>query len=156
MADPKKLKLPIKLNLTTVLVAAVVLIVLGELLLGTGGFVEVEPGEVAVVYNNTGIPVFGDDEESKDRQFVNALARGLEILRGPTNPSTNEDCGLLVDGFDTPPMVMMPLDVLKLADSAGCQRRTINPVTTGSRLCCCPITPGFLSSNQDIVDSESA
>jgi DNA-binding IclR family transcriptional regulator len=27
------------------------------------------------------IPAFIDDEESKDRQFVNALARGLEILR---------------------------------------------------------------------------
>jgi len=27
------------------------------------------------------IQVFGDDEESKDRQFVNALARGLELLR---------------------------------------------------------------------------
>ncbi len=27
------------------------------------------------------IEVFGDDEESKDRQFVNALARGLELLR---------------------------------------------------------------------------
>ena len=27
------------------------------------------------------IQVFGDDEEGKDRQFVNALARGLEILR---------------------------------------------------------------------------
>lgn len=27
------------------------------------------------------IRVFGDDEEAKDRQFVNALARGLEILR---------------------------------------------------------------------------
>lgn len=27
------------------------------------------------------IEVFGDDEESKDRQFVNALARGLEVLR---------------------------------------------------------------------------
>ncbi len=27
------------------------------------------------------IRMFGDDEESKDRQFVNALARGLEILR---------------------------------------------------------------------------
>lgn len=27
------------------------------------------------------IEVFSDDEESKDRQFVNALARGLEVLR---------------------------------------------------------------------------
>lgn len=35
-------------------------------------------------------------------------SEGLEVMRGPMNPSTNEDCGLLVEGFDTPPMVMMP------------------------------------------------
>lgn len=32
---------------------------------------------------------------------------GLATLMGPVSPSTNEDCGVLVDGFDTPPMVMM-------------------------------------------------
>ena len=34
-------------------------------------------------------------------------ARGLESLRGPTNPSTNYECGLLVDGFDSPNVFMM-------------------------------------------------
>ena len=29
-------------------------------------------------------------------------------VRGPLNPSMNESAGLLVDGFDTDPMVMMP------------------------------------------------
>lgn len=29
-------------------------------------------------------------------------ARGLTSVRGPMNPSTNHDCGLLVDGFDEP------------------------------------------------------
>ncbi len=33
--------------------------------------------------------------------------RGLNILRGPMNPSTNDTIGTLVDGFDSPPMVMM-------------------------------------------------
>jgi GNAT superfamily N-acetyltransferase len=37
-----------------------------------------------------------------------ASAEGLERLRGPVNPSMNDECGLLVDGFDTPPMIMMP------------------------------------------------
>jgi GNAT superfamily N-acetyltransferase len=37
-----------------------------------------------------------------------AKARGRAQLRGPLNPSLNESAGLLVDGFDTPPMVMMP------------------------------------------------
>jgi GNAT superfamily N-acetyltransferase len=29
-------------------------------------------------------------------------------LRGPVNPSTNYECGMLVEGFDSDPMVMMP------------------------------------------------
>jgi hypothetical protein len=37
-----------------------------------------------------------------------AIARGCDRLRGPINPSLNESAGLLVDGFDTDPMVMMP------------------------------------------------
>ena len=28
-------------------------------------------------------------------------------MRGPVNPSTNYECGLLVEGFDSSPMVMM-------------------------------------------------
>ena len=35
-------------------------------------------------------------------------ARGLDAMRGPMNFSTNDECGSLVDGFDTPPTVMMP------------------------------------------------
>lgn len=33
--------------------------------------------------------------------------RGIEIMRGPMNPSTNNECGFLVEGFDSPPMIMM-------------------------------------------------
>ncbi|HET9531855.1 MAG TPA: N-acetyltransferase [Blastocatellia bacterium] len=33
--------------------------------------------------------------------------RGAEIIRGPVNPSTNYECGLLVEGFDYEPAVMM-------------------------------------------------
>ena len=35
-------------------------------------------------------------------------AHGLTVLRGPENLSVNDDIGLLVEGFDTPPTVMMP------------------------------------------------
>jgi GNAT superfamily N-acetyltransferase len=54
-----------------------------------------------------------------DRQVFTALFRTAEAwLRergctkalGPFNLSINEEVGLLVDGFDTPPMVMMPHD----------------------------------------------
>lgn len=33
--------------------------------------------------------------------------RGLLAMRGPTSYSTNETCGLLVEGFESPPFVMM-------------------------------------------------
>ncbi len=33
-------------------------------------------------------------------------SRGLTIIRGPMNPSTNYDCGLLVDGFDQHPQFL--------------------------------------------------
>ena len=35
------------------------------------------------------------------------LDRGARFLRGPVNPSTNYECGMLVNGFDSQPMVMM-------------------------------------------------
>jgi hypothetical protein len=33
---------------------------------------------------------------------------GMERMIGPMNPSTNDECGLLVEGFDTSPCLMMP------------------------------------------------
>ena len=35
-------------------------------------------------------------------------ARGMKKVRGPLSLSMNEEIGCLVDGFDTPPMIMMP------------------------------------------------
>jgi hypothetical protein len=35
-------------------------------------------------------------------------AHGMEIMRGPENMCVNDDIGLLVQGFETPPMIMMP------------------------------------------------
>ena len=33
--------------------------------------------------------------------------QGMNLIRGPLNFSTNDEVGMLIDGFDTPPMVMM-------------------------------------------------
>lgn len=33
---------------------------------------------------------------------------GMEKMAGPMNPSTNDECGLLVEGFDASPCLMMP------------------------------------------------
>jgi hypothetical protein len=37
-----------------------------------------------------------------------AKARGRAGVRGPISPSLNEMCGLLIEGFDTDPMLLMP------------------------------------------------
>ncbi len=33
---------------------------------------------------------------------------GMEKMTGPMNPSTNDECGLLIEGFDASPCLMMP------------------------------------------------
>jgi len=52
-----------------------------------------------------------DDQEVADALLQEATEwvrkRGMDVIRGPMNFSTNEECGLLVDGFDSSPVVMM-------------------------------------------------
>ena len=36
------------------------------------------------------------------------IENGMDTLRGPVSPSTNDECGLLVEGFDSPPVMLMP------------------------------------------------
>jgi GNAT superfamily N-acetyltransferase len=45
-----------------------------------------------------------------------AAARGADAVRGPANPSTNYECGLLVKGFDGPPVLMMTYNPPYYAD----------------------------------------
>ena len=58
---------------------------------------------------------FGFFESENDPEIARALfaaaetwlaSRGLDTMRGPVNPSTNHECGLLVGGFDQHPMIM--------------------------------------------------
>ncbi len=37
-----------------------------------------------------------------------AKSKGMKKIQGPWSFSANEECGMLIDGFDTPPFVMMP------------------------------------------------
>ncbi len=52
-----------------------------------------------------------DDQEVADGLFDAVrqwfYRQGIFKLRGPTNPSLNHELGLLIDGFDSPPMFMM-------------------------------------------------
>jgi len=53
------------------------------------------------------------------------FGRGAVLIRGPVNPSTNYECGMLVDGFDSNPMVMMtynPRYYPELMESAGLRK----------------------------------
>lgn len=34
--------------------------------------------------------------------------KGMKVMRGPMNFSTNDECGFLIEGFDSPPMLMTP------------------------------------------------
>jgi GNAT superfamily N-acetyltransferase len=52
-----------------------------------------------------------DDERVSHELFQTvgrwAKQKGFDRLLGPMNPSTNDECGLLVDGFGSPPVFMM-------------------------------------------------
>jgi GNAT superfamily N-acetyltransferase len=53
-----------------------------------------------------------DDQAVADALFAEASQwcreRGHDVLRGPASFSVNDECGLLVHGFDSPPALMMP------------------------------------------------
>ena len=53
-----------------------------------------------------------DDDVAASRALFQAAgdwlhAQGMTCIRGPANPTLNYECGLLIDGFDTPPFFMM-------------------------------------------------
>ena len=57
-----------------------------------------------------------------DRASEWVAARGLDRLRGPVSFSTNDEAGLLVDGFETPAALMMPHNpryYVRLVEGAG-------------------------------------
>jgi hypothetical protein len=50
---------------------------------------------------------------------------GMDTLRGPVSPSTNDECGLLIDGFDSPPVMLMtynPKYYIELLEAYGFQK----------------------------------
>ena len=81
-------------------------------------------GRVAAIHNRAHnefhgdrVGFFGFFESVDDSAVAGALLeragawlrqRSLETMRGPVNLSTNDEAGLLVDGFDTPPAILMP------------------------------------------------
>src|SRR5713101_4237886 len=67
--------------------------------------------------HNENIGFFGFFECVNDQRVADALfsttkqwlkQRGVTAMRGPASPSVNDEYGLLVEGFDRPPAVLMP------------------------------------------------
>ncbi len=77
---------------------------------------------------------FGFYESVDEQAVANALlhavetdlrARAVQIVRGPMNFSTNEECGVLVEGFEEPSLLMTPYNKRyydTLLKKAGCQK----------------------------------
>lgn len=68
-------------------------------------------------FHNTEYVFFGMFDALNDPEIAKGLfdavsewgrARKMKALFGPVNLSTNHDCGLLIEGFDFPPAMMMP------------------------------------------------
>ncbi|MBP7215050.1 MAG: hypothetical protein KBA52_05400 [Candidatus Kapabacteria bacterium] len=80
-------------------------------------------GRIAAIKNdnhnithNDKVGFFGFFESINDQEVANALfleveqwlaKRGLDTMRGPENPSQNDEIGLLIEGFNSPPMILM-------------------------------------------------
>lgn len=74
---------------------------------------------------------FGFFESIYDQAVADALftvaegwlrGKGHDVMRGPASFSVNDECGLLVDGYDTPATLMMPHNppyYIRLIDGAG-------------------------------------
>ncbi len=68
-----------------------------------------------------------EDDQAAAGELLAAAAdwlrgKGCDVMLGPVNPSTNYEAGLLVEGFDTPPTVMMtynPPRYKELLEGAG-------------------------------------
>ena len=84
-------------------------------------------------YHNENIGFFGLFESIDDASVAKGLldaaaewaqARGADAIRGPANFTTNEECGLLVDNFSQP-VIMMPYNptyYASLVESAGFEK----------------------------------
>ncbi len=98
-------------------------------------------GRIAAIINhnhnkehNEKIGFFGFFECIDDQIVANALFnnakkwlkdRGISVMRGPANPSVNDEYGLLIDGFDRSPAVMMPYNPAyypRLIEAEGFQK----------------------------------
>lgn len=85
-------------------------------------------------YHDESVGLWGFSEMERDPDVVDALLKtaagdlhehGMAEMRGPMSPSINGECGLLIEGFDDSPYVLMPYNppyYPELVEQAGQQR----------------------------------
>jgi hypothetical protein len=70
-----------------------------------------------IEFHQEKVGFFGFFESISDQEVAGTLLskvrdwlkeHGMEKMAGPMNPSTNDECGLLIEGFDSSPCLMMP------------------------------------------------
>lgn len=85
----------------------------------------INPSVVKLQQKQIGHFGFLDISREGDSETVRALmeaaeshvqAKGASAIGGPYNFSVNDECGLLIDGFNTPPSVLMPHNRRDLPD----------------------------------------
>ena len=115
--------------------------------------------------DQTGHFGFLDALDARDEETVSALleaaendlrAKGMSRIGGPYNFSVNDECGLLVDGFDSPPSVMMPYgrsDLPKMMEPAG-YAKAMDMYALRHRMGETFSTPAFVSRVKDRFDAD--
>lgn len=100
-------------------------------------------GRIAAIHNKNHNAFTGENDGFfgffdciNDQETANMLLKGasewltdkgLTKIWGPANPTTNDVCGVLVDGFDRPPVAMMPYNAPyynELFSNAGFHKKT--------------------------------
>lgn len=90
--------------------------------------------EAHIRFNNENAAFFGLFESINDAGVASALLdraaqwgrdRKMSILRGPMNLSMNDECAFLLEGFDSPPVIMMsynPPYYIELMQQSGMRK----------------------------------
>jgi hypothetical protein len=85
-------------------------------------------------FNNDNVGFFGFFECINDQEVANKLfdaakewlkTKGFDTMRGPANPSSNDEYGMLLDGFDDAPRLLMPYNpkyYLDLCENYGMKK----------------------------------
>ena len=90
--------------------------------------------DIHLKYHNDESGQFGFFESIDDQKVANALfdtakswmkEKGLKYMKGPANPSSNDIYGMLIEGFDDSPRLLMPYNpeyYIKLCENYGMRK----------------------------------